>query len=375
MDHGFPPDAFWHCSPGEIIAVHSFMSVVMVAILSNVVVSARRPADPWRPAYWGIVVTVLVAAYLILSAVSDTGTYGGFVKPTALIAAQYLYAATALSAFGIWLSIAQVRRAAPNATQWWPKHFAESLPSTLMRVIANSIYGLVLFLVISTIIPIHRSSVREAARRSDCRNKEKQLLRAAHEFKKANGDTWPRATTGNPAVSWRVNLHNWLDSANPQLAYDLTLPWNEASNEVLTKKRIPSLSCPSAWKTEDADGRFLTAYLMVAGPETIAPGDRDIHDVDITDGLSNTAFLVEAVGHRVVWSEPRDADVSQIPLGVNLKGTGRVDSLGLMSSYHPNGAEMVMADGRSRFINENIDPQVLKALTTIAGGERHHLPE
>ena len=83
-------------------------------------------------------------------------------------------------------------------------------------------------------------------------------------------------------------------------------------------------------------------------------------------------MFVEAVGLNIVWTEPRDADVSRVPIGVNLKGTGKTDSPGLMSSYHQvNGgrAMMVLADGSVRFINQSIDPHALKSLTTIAGGE------
>ena len=76
---------------------------------------------------------------------------------------------------------------------------------------------------------------------------------------------------------------------------------------------------------------------------------------------------------NVVWTEPRDFDVSREPIGVNLGGTGRTDSPGMLSSYHAYGAHAVFADGSVRFIPETIDPQVLRALTTIASGD--HMPE
>jgi prepilin-type processing-associated H-X9-DG protein len=40
-----------------------------------------------------------------------------------------------------------------------------------------------------------------------------------------------------------------------------------------------------------------------------------------------------------------------------------------MSSYHPAGASGAFADGSVRFLSGTINAQVLRALTTIAGGE------
>ena len=108
---------------------------------------------------------------------------------------------------------------------------------------------------------------------------------------------------------------------------------------------------------------------MVTGPGSFSAGTRSIVPHDIKDGAANTLAVVEASGLNVVWTEPRDFDVARQPVGVNLKGLGRTDSPGLMSSYHQAGAQGAFADGSVRFINENIDPRVLKALTTIDSGD------
>lgn len=39
------------------------------------------------------------------------------------------------------------------------------------------------------------------------------------------------------------------------------------------------------------------------------------------------------------------------------------------SSRHPGGVNMILADGSTRFVSEQIDSQVWAHLGTIAGGE------
>ena len=41
----------------------------------------------------------------------------------------------------------------------------------------------------------------------------------------------------------------------------------------------------------------------------------------------------------------------------------------MVSSYHSGGGHVVFADGHTRFLSENIDPQVLRALATADGAE------
>jgi len=56
-------------------------------------------------------------------------------------------------------------------------------------------------------------------------------------------------------------------------------------------------------------------------------------------------------------------------VGVNLVGQGKRDSPGAVSSYHPHGGFVAMADGSVRFLTNQTDPNVLKALLTADGGE------
>jgi len=90
---------------------------------------------------------------------------------------------------------------------------------------------------------------------------------------------------------------------------------------------------------------------------------------DVTDGVSNTLAIVEACGLPVVWTEPRDVDLAEQRVGVNLPGDQPGRSRGVVSSYHPQGGHVAMADGSVRFMSADIDPGVLRALLSATGGE------
>jgi hypothetical protein len=80
------------------------------------------------------------------------------------------------------------------------------------------------------------------------------------------------------------------------------------------------------------------------------------------DGLAHTILLGECTALKIVWTEPRDIDTSKQRMGINSTSS-------ILSSPHRGGAFVVFADGRVKFLSEEIDPKTLEALTTATGGE------
>jgi prepilin-type processing-associated H-X9-DG protein len=115
--------------------------------------------------------------------------------------------------------------------------------------------------------------------------------------------------------------------------------------------------------------RYFTAYAGITGPQTAFPGGKALPIAKFTDGTSNTIVYGEAPGLKIVWTEPRDIDISREPIGIDLPGPRRGESPGTLSSYHSGGATAVFADGSVRFLSNNIKPAVLQALLTATGGE------
>ena len=80
----------------------------------------------------------------------------------------------------------------------------------------------------------------------------------------------------------------------------------------------------------------------------------------ITDGTSNTIYAGEAAGNFKGWGDP--ANLRDPALGINAGPDG-------FGSRSPGGANFNLLDGSVRFISDNIDPGVLKALSTPDAGD------
>jgi len=172
---------------------------------------------------------------------------------------------------------------------------------------------------------------------------------------------------GNPSVSWRVLVYSKDDRSGP--AIDPHRPWNDPVNLEIGREFPHYFDCPANFHPKDEMGRYYTAYAGVSGPESAFPNGHARPIKDFTDGASNTIIYGEAAGLKIVWTEPRDIDISREPIGINLPGNKRGKSPGTLSSYHPGGATVVFADGKVRFLSQQIHPAVLKALLTATGGE------
>ena len=206
-------------------------------------------------------------------------------------------------------------------------------------------------------VPVRQA--REAARRSQCMNNLKQLGLALHNYHDAN-DSFPPAFNqskdGKPLLSWRVHILPYLDQKALYEEFHLDEPWDSVHNKALIPRMPTTYSCPSGDKALAAEGK--TSYLAPRGPATIFPGSQRVKLQEITDGTSNTIFVVEANDAAAVfWSKPEDWEV--VP-------TLKPDAL---FGRHPGGMNVGFADGSVRFLKETITPKLLQALVTRNGGE------
>jgi hypothetical protein len=236
-----------------------------------------------------------------------------------------------------------------------------------------NLVGVLLILTVPALLvaPLSRmvSQAREATKRTTCKSHLKQVGLALHNYHDTYS-VYPAGVTGNPAVSWRILLLPYLAQAPLYATYDQTKPWDSPANDLLSKGRVWVYECPSNTHHRDSAGRFRTDFAMLTGNGAFGDPSRAVAIDDITDGASNTIAIVEASGLQIIWTEPRDFDVTKGPIGINLKGASGIESPGMMSSYHVQGAYAAMVDGSVKFIKKSIDPELLKKLTTIDGGEK-----
>lgn len=205
--------------------------------------------------------------------------------------------------------------------------------------------------------PLRR--LREGAKRAQCVNNLKHLALAMHNYHDRHKSFPPAYSTdaeGRPLLSWRVLLLPFMEAQSLYDEFHLDEPWDSPHNMALIPRMPDVLRCPSADLAEDG----LTSYLVPRGEATLFPGAEGVALKEVTDGTSNTVFVIDAGSdHAVTWTRPADWH----------PGDGDEPDLGALFGDHPGGTNAGFADGSVRFLREEIAPETWRKLLTIAGGE------
>jgi hypothetical protein len=197
---------------------------------------------------------------------------------------------------------------------------------------------------------------RAEAKRSRSMNTMKTFGLAMHNYAFNQKSTFPPAYTvdegGKPLLSWRVHILPYIEQKSLYDEFHLDEPWDSPHNAALIG-RMPEL-----YRGPGVSEEGMTNYLVPRGRDTIFPGAEGVTLKEILDGTSFTLLVVEAnPAHAVVWTKPDDWEVDE---GADP---------GTLLGNHPGGFVAGFADGSARFIREALGPELLKALTTISGGE------
>lgn len=238
--------------------------------------------------------------------------------------------------------------------------------------IGFAVVCLLIFNTLSFLMLPATPTARAASRRTQCKNNLHQLGLALHKFaEKQDSLPAPISNEDESPRSWRVELLPWIDEQPLREQYRDDAAWDSEANAPVARTVVPMLQCPADPTKHDDVLRAYTAYAALSGPESVfSESGRRGFPKSVIDDASHTLMLVEACGQRIVWTEPRDCDTSQLPIGINLDGDAPGRSAGVASSFHPDGFHATLADGSVRFFNQTIDPAVLKAMTTYNGGEQ-----
>jgi prepilin-type processing-associated H-X9-DG protein len=153
-----------------------------------------------------------------------------------------------------------------------------------------------------------------------------------------------------------------LPYLDPGLArqYDFDEPWDGPNNRRLAGQMPSVFSCPS--ESDAPSKRTTTRYVVINGPGAIFDGVKASGFADIRDGSMNTLLVVEAAEAEIPWMEPKDLNLGAMNLMLHSEDLG-------ISSHHPGGANVVMADGSVHFLPSSMPAQEVQSLVTAAGGE------
>jgi hypothetical protein len=157
-------------------------------------------------------------------------------------------------------------------------------------------------------------------------------------------------------LSWRVQILPFLEQENVYRQFRMNEPWNSPANQPLSNTVVPPYT--DADTRTDPNTRYRCFYDNGAMFDT--RGTTRMHSV--TDGLTYTIMYVEG-GEKVTWS--RFQEYKFDPKGP-LPALGRADK---------DGFNAGMGDGSTRWVSKSVDPAILKAMITRAGGEVVTLPK
>lgn len=222
-------------------------------------------------------------------------------------------------------------------------------------------------------------SAREAARRAQSTNHLKQLALSLHNYHDAY-KSFPAGSYPNEKLKpderfgWLARVLPFVEQQALYQKLDFEESWDDSANEKAVATRIPIYLNPgyTARNSDIAE----THYVGMAGVGADAPrlpvtharagifGDnRKTRIRDIIDGTSNTIMISEASDKFGSWAQGGNAAYRPITKKPYINGP---DGIG---GPFRGGCNTAFGDGSVRFMSENVDPSVLEALSTMAGGE------
>lgn len=199
----------------------------------------------------------------------------------------------------------------------------------------------------------------------------------------------------NQRLSWVCDILPFLDQKTQdtlavRAQIDRNLSWDAPPNRAVSTTRLHLFVCPGALPDTPADQPAVTQFVGLSGlgPDSAQlPIARSIparagcfrHDIPTPltlirqhDGLSTTYLFAETSNDLGPWIRGGGSTVRGLDVGDGAKPSlGRGGQFG---GNFPGVAGFGRADGSGRFVSERIDPLILRAHFTIAGGELAGIP-
>jgi prepilin-type processing-associated H-X9-DG protein len=253
-----------------------------------------------------------------------------------------------------------------------------------MRSAAKIVVIILILVVGGGLLLAFSARVHEAANRMSCTNNLKQIGLAVNDYH-SMCSCFPPAAMPNPdlpyekCLSWLVCIVPFVQSSDLYSRLDVNKDWDAEANRFAVLTHWPVYTCP-ANRDSLATGTPVPAhYVGIAGigsdaallplsdPKAGVFGyDRRVAQKDVKDGLAFTLVVMETATDNGPWTAGGPATVR----GLDTTRPPFLGDGGQFSSRHrPRVTNALFADGSVRSLSDAINPQVLEALATMAGGE------
>ncbi len=252
--------------------------------------------------------------------------------------------------------------------------------------------------------------VRAAAARIKCASQLSQMGLGLHMCHDTNG-RFPATMYNSPARSWAPEILPFIEQQNVHQRYRYDRAWDHIDNQPATSQSIPIFLCPAAptgrVNTEGSHTYGLADYtaiydvdpgLIATGllspwngdPKSAMPFDTGGRIADVVDGTSQTLLVAEVAGRPEVFTLGRSTgSLTRPPSWASYNGSYPINLDGWLAdgsgpwgpcavncsngheiySFHSGGANILMADGSTRFVRANVDIRAMAAAVTRAGQE------
>ena len=279
---------------------------------------------------------------------------------------------------------------------------------------------LVVIAIIAVLIALLLPAVqqaREAARRAQCINNLKQLGLALHNYHdtlNAFPSGWIGVQggianmDGPSGFAWGSQLLPYLDQAPLFHQINFKLTCTDPANQIACQTVLPAFRCPSdpspnTWSLPQSGNPSNTLATLPAANYVGSFGTQGYEDIcvsppfpaaqcagngmffhnsstnmrDVTDGTSNTVFLGEhrtnaSLGWHSTWVgvvAGGEEAISRVLAVSDHTPNHPAQHIDDYSSWHTGGVHLLFGDGRVRFITENVDTILFRAMATRAGSE------
>lgn len=251
-----------------------------------------------------------------------------------------------------------------------------------VRLAANVFVAVLILVVSGSLTSIGIAKVREAAARMQCTNNLKQFGLSVRDYASAN-DKLPAADLPNPALppeqrlSWLVVIVPYVEANNIYSRMDKDKGWEAEENRFAALMPLKYLQCPSYPQGTPVSTLVPTDYVGIAGVGADAASlpkddlragffgyDRILTPKDIQGRASTLLLAAETCRAEGAWTAAGPPTVRGLTDGSPYLGRG-----GQFGGLHPEGANVLMADGSVRLLSRDTSADVLESMAVLRVGK------